>query len=154
MLAWQRWGYCLWPYLFTPDKLTSMRGLAFLLSVLSLCALAADQSQKTKKLPDVQVLEAKARRIEDKVSVDGKVRVNSEKPLRGLVLVFDFLDHDNSILTSEKDQVSEDALASGDTPAFHAETLNPPGSIKFKLRAFDGSEKELRIGNGGPFIIE
>jgi hypothetical protein len=131
-----------------------MRGLGFVLCVLSLAAVAADQGQKGRKAPDVQVIEAKARRIEDKVSVDGKIKITAEKPIRGLVLAFDFLDHDNTILTTEKDEVSEDAVNTGETPSFHAETLNPPGSIKFKMRAFDTSDKELRISNAGPFIIE
>jgi hypothetical protein len=130
-----------------------MRDLAFVLCVLSLGALAAQQSQKGKR-PDVQVLEAKARRIENNVSVDGKVKVTAEKPLKGLVLAFDFLDHDNAILTTEKEEISDDILNAGDTPSFHAETFNPPGSIKFKMRAYDGSDKELRIANPGPFIIE
>jgi hypothetical protein len=116
--------------------------------------MAADQSQKGKKPADVQVVEAKAHRIEEKVSVDGKVKITSEKPLRGLVLAFDFLDHGNAVLTTEKDQVSDENLAPGESPAFHSETLNPPGSIKFKIRAFDRAEKELRIANPGPFIIE
>lgn len=131
-----------------------MRGFCFIFCLISLCAGAADQGAKGRKAPDVQVVEAKARRIEDKVSVDGKVKITSEKPLRGLVLVFDFLEHDNTVLTSQRYQVSEDPLPSGESPSFHAETVNPPGSIKFKMRAFDNAEKELRIANPGPFIIE
>jgi hypothetical protein len=131
-----------------------MRGLAFTLCVLSLCALAAEQGQKGRKPPDVQVLEAKGRRIEEKVSVDGKVKITGEKQVHGLILAFDFLDHDNNVLTTEETQISEDPLSNGETPAFHAETLNPPRSIKFRVRAYDTAEKELRVANGGPFIIE
>lgn len=127
-----------------------MRGLALTLCVLSLCAVA----QKGKKPADVEVVEAKARRIEDKVSVDGKVKITGEKPLHGLVLAFDFLDHGNTILTTEETEVSEDTLNNGETPSFHAETFNPPGSIKFKMRAFDAGDKELKISGAGPFIIE
>lgn len=116
--------------------------------------MAADQGSKGKKPPDVQILEAKAHRVEDKVKVDGKVKVTGEKPLHGLVLAFDFLDHDNAILTSEKDEISDEILKSGESPGFHSETYNPPGSIKFKIRAFDSGDKELRIANPGPFIIE
>lgn len=131
-----------------------MRGLVFILCLCCLCALAGDQGQKGKKPPDIQVLEAKARRIEDKVSVDGKLKIAAGKPFRGLVLAFDFLDLRNVVLTTENDEVSTEALNPGDSPSFHAETFNPPGSIKFRLRAFDGSEKELRIANQGPFFIE
>ena len=37
---------------------------------------------------------------------------------------------------------------------FRSEIVNPPGAIKFKIRAFDSADKELRIANPGPFIIE
>ena len=131
-----------------------MRGLAFILSVFSLCAIAADQGQKGKRPPDVTVVEAKAHRIEDKVSVDGKVKVTAEKPLHGLVLAFDFLDHDNAVLTTGKDEISDETMKSGESPSFRSEIVNPPGAIKFKIRAFDSGEKELRIANPGPFIIE
>jgi hypothetical protein len=135
-------------------KLTTMRGLAFILSVFSLCAIAADQGQKGKRPPDVTVVEAKAHRIEDKISVDGKVKITAEKPLKGLVLAFDFLDHDNGVLTTGKDEISDDTLRSGESPSFRSEIVNPPGAIKFKIRAFDAGDKELRIANPGPFIIE
>lgn len=131
-----------------------MRGLSLFLCLIFLGSLAATHAQRGKKPPELQVVEAKARRIEDKVAVDGTVRITAEKPVRGLVLAFDFLDHDNAVLTSEQDQISEDALESGETASFRSETLNPPGAIKFKIRAFDSSQKELRIANAGPFVIE
>lgn len=130
-----------------------MRGLAFGWCLFSLCVMVADQSQKGKR-SDVQVIEAKGHRVEGNVSVDGKLKITTEKPLRGLVLSFDFVDHDNAILTTEREQISEDVLNAGDTLSFHAETFNPPGAIKFKMRAYDTSEKELRIVNPGPFLIE
>jgi len=130
-----------------------MRGLLVVTCLVSLCALSANQRQKGKT-PDVTVVEAKAHRVEEKVTVDGKVKVTAERPLHGLVLAFDFLDHDNAVLTTEKAQLSEDVLPPGEVPTFHAATLNPPGSIKFKVRAYDGSDRELRIAGAGPFIIE
>jgi hypothetical protein len=103
----------------------------------------------------VQVLEARARRVEEgKVAVDGRVKVTSEKPLKGLVIVFDFLSTEGETLTSQKVQVEEDVLARGEESSFHAATLNPPGSVRFRLRAFDTADRELRVANAGPFTIE
>ncbi len=107
-----------------------------------------------QKRADVHVLEVRARRVEEgRIAVDGRVKVG-DKPLRGLVIVFDFLSADGDPLTSQKVDVDDDVLARGEETTFHAVTMNPPGSIRYRLRAFDGADRELRIGNSGPFTIE
>ena len=65
-----------------------MRVSTIALLLLALCAAVAQQ--KGKKPADVEILETKAVRELTKISVDGKVRVTGEKPLKGLVIVFDF----------------------------------------------------------------
>jgi len=127
--------------------LVSMKLVAF---VLCLCALAAAQRRA-----DVQVVEAKARRVEEgKIAIDGKVKVTAEKPVKGLVIVFDFLSTEGENLTSQKIRVDDDVLDRGEESAFHAATMNPPGAVRFRMRAFDGADRELRLGNSGPFVIE
>ncbi len=130
-----------------------MRAVAFVVCVACLSILQADPFQKGKRA-DIEIVEAKAHRVESKVSLDGKIRVLAEKPLRGLVLTFDFLDVRNGVLTTENDEITLDRVTPGETPAFHAETSNPPGSIRFRMRAFDGFEQELRVANPGPYLIE
>jgi|SRR5271157_5288896 len=127
-----------------------MRCLCLLLALLVVAASA----QKPKKAHDVEVLELKSRRSEDKIALDGKVRVTGQKPLKGLVLAFDFLSDSGDVLTTQKTEVSDETLQRDDEPSFHVETNNPPGAIKYKIRAFDTGERELRTGNAGPFIIE
>ena len=55
------------------------------IALLCLALFAATAQQKAGKPADVRILETKAVREGDKISVDGKVRVTGEKPLRGLV---------------------------------------------------------------------
>lgn len=131
-----------------------MRGLLIALTVLSVCLSSAQQNQKGKKPPDVQVVETKCHRGEEKMAVDGRVRISAEKPLKGLVLAFDFLSTEGGVLTTAKYQISEEPLEPGEEPSFHAEILSPPGAVKYRLRAFDAFDKELRIGGGGPYSIE
>jgi hypothetical protein len=104
---------------------------------------------------DVEIVEAKARRVEEgRLSVDGRVRVTGRKSVSGLALTFDFLTSDGALLSSEKAAVEDDEIKRGDDSAFHAETQNPPGSVRFKIRAFDSSGRQLRVGNDGPFVID
>jgi hypothetical protein len=117
---------------------------------LCLCTIAVAQRRA-----DVQVLEAKARRVEEgKIAADGRVKVSGGKPLRGLVLVFDFLSSEGDTLTSQKISVDDETLDRGEELPFHVTTMNPPGSVRFQMRAFDSAGRELRVGNSGPFIIE
>jgi hypothetical protein len=125
-----------------------MRYLAAASLLLLVCAMALAQ-----KKHDVEILEAKARRVEEgRLSIDGRVRAG--KPLKGLTLTFDFLTSDGELLSSQKTAVDDAALDRGDESSFHAETDNPPGSVRFKIRAFDGDSRQLRVGNEGPFVIE
>jgi hypothetical protein len=32
--------------------------------------------------------------------------------------------------------------------------MSPRGAVRYRLRAFDGADRELRVGNPGPFTIE
>jgi len=123
--------------------------MKFLALILCVCALAVAQRR-----PDVQVIEAKAHRIEDgKIALDGRVKVG-DKPLKGLVIIFDFLSSEGETLTSQKIAADEDELDRGEESSFHAVTMNPPGAIRIRLRAFDSADRQLRIGNAGPFVIE
>jgi hypothetical protein len=106
-----------------------------------------------QKTHDVEVLESKAKRVEEgRLSIDGRVRVG--KALKGLTLTFDFYTSDGELLSSQRAAVEDDTLKRGEESAFHAETENPPGSVRFKIRAYDGSGRQLGVGNEGPFVID
>jgi hypothetical protein len=125
-----------------------MRYLAAASLLLLVCTMAL-----AEKKHDVEILEAKARRVEEgRLSVDGRVSVT--KPIKGLALTFDFLTSDGELLSSQRAAVDDPALDRGDESSFHAETDNPPGSVRFKIRAFDGDGRQLRVGNEGPFVID
>jgi hypothetical protein len=105
--------------------------------------------------PDVQVVEVRAQRLEaGKIVVDGTIKNTSGKLMKGLIVIFDFLSSANATLTSQKIQMADDVLTKGQESSFHAETLNPPGAVRYRLRAFDNVDHEVRIGPTGPYPIE
>ena len=119
--------------------------------VLLFLALFAAVAQKR---PDVQILETKAVREGAKISVDGKVRVTSEKSLRGLVIVFDFRSPEKEVVTSQKALIDEDTMEPGREGVFHSEMADSARAVRYTLRAFDNHEKELRVANPGPYPVE
>ena len=127
-----------------------MRVLTIALLFLALFAAAAQQ----KKPADVQILETKAVREAAKISVDGKVRVTGEKPLHGLVIVFDFRSPEKEVVTSQKAIIDEDTLEAGREGVFHSEMADSARAVRYTVRAFDMHEKELRVANPGPYPVE
>jgi hypothetical protein len=128
--------------------------MKFLAIALVLVSLAASAPQKPKKAPDVQVVETKARREEAKITIDGKVKITGEKPLRGLVVVFDFRSPEKEVVTTQKVTVDEDTLETGRERSYHVEMADAARAVTYTMRAFDIHEKELRVENTGPFSIE
>jgi hypothetical protein len=121
---------------------------------LAACSLLAFMPQKAKKPSDVRIVETKAARDSGKISVDGKVKVTGEKPLRGLVLILDFRSPEKEVVTSQKTLVDEDSMETGREGVFHNEMRDPPRAVNYTIRAFDNHEKELSVANPGPYIIE
>jgi hypothetical protein len=126
-----------------------MRFLVVAIAALSLGSLGVAQ-----KKAEVQVLEAKARRDEGKILVDGRVRVTAEKPLRGLVIVFDLLAPENNVVGSQKAVLDDGAVERGQERDCHSATGEHVRAVRFKIRAFDLGERDLRVANSGPFPIE
>ena len=126
------------------------------LTIAALCfaLFAASAQQKGKKPADVQILDTKAVRDAGKISVDGKVRVTGEKPLHGLVIVFDFRSPEKEVVTSQKAVIDEDTMETGREGVFRSEMADSARAVRYTLRAFDTHEKELRVANPGPYPVE
>jgi hypothetical protein len=120
----------------------------------ALIAALAMAQQKAKKPADVRVLETKARREETRITVDGKVRVTGEKPLRGLVIVFDFRSPEHAVVTTQNTTIDAGLLENGYECSYHVEMADAARAVAYTIRAFDSHEKELRVENTGPFPVE
>jgi len=117
-------------------------------------SLFAFPPQKQKKPPDVEIVETKAVRDNGKISVDGRVKVTAEKALRGLVIVFDFRSPEKEVVTAQKTVIDDTIMEPGKEGAFHNELRDPVRAVNYTVRAFDGHEKELRVANPGPYVVE
>ncbi|HTS61627.1 MAG TPA: hypothetical protein VMH28_06360 [Candidatus Acidoferrales bacterium] len=122
--------------------------------LLALSLVGSGSAQKQKKPPDVQVVETRAVRGTSRISVDGKTKVTAEKPLKGLVIVFDFRSPEKEVVTSQKTVVHEDTADPGAEGTYHAEMADDVRAVNYTVRAFDLHEKELRVANPGPYVIE
>ena len=120
--------------------------------IFALCISAP--AQRRKKPPDLAVIETKVERSEGRIMADGRVRNTGEKPISALTVVFDFLSPEGEVVNSLKAAIDEDVLLPGQEGGFRAETKEFPRAVRYRIRAFDEHERELRAVNTGPFAIE
>jgi hypothetical protein len=128
-----------------------MKNALVLLAILSVALVGAD---KKKKPPDLTIIEATARRNADIIALDGRVRNTGEKPIRGLILLFDFMAPGKQVISTEKGPVEDEAIQPGQESSFHLETNAPPRAVHFQLNAVDHNGRDLRVQNAGPFAID
>ena len=133
-------------------KLTPVRSFLLAAVILSLCFAAT--GQRKKKPADVEVIETKARRVEGRITLDGRVRFTGERPARGLVVVFDFLSPEHEVVTSQKTQVADDVVRAGREASYQTVLVDPARAVSYQVRAFDAGERDLSVANPGPYPIE
>lgn len=130
-----------------------LRSLIALLILASLCAFAQKKG-KSPKPPEVVVMEVTCRRADGDVSVDGRVKILAEKPVKRLNLLVDFLGTDKQLLQTKRGEVDGDLLTAGDESEFHLRVSDPVRAVLYSIRAEDGDGRELRVEKAGPFQIE
>ncbi len=119
---------------------------------LLLVVLMSAAPQKGRKSAEVEVLETRARRTNSEIFID--VRVRSEKALHGLVVYFDLLSPENGVVTSQKAVLEENRVEAGEERSTSSAASDHVRAVRYRIRVFDAQERELRVGNAGPFPIE
>jgi hypothetical protein len=130
-----------------------MRRVLVALMVLA-AGLGGADKKKAPKPPDLEVVEAKATRTADSITLDGRVRNTSEKPIAGLVLIFDLIAPGGSVIATQKGPAEDDVVEPGNETTFRVETRDEPRAVQFQVGGEDGTGKELRVVKQGPFSID
>ena len=61
---------------------------------------------------------------------------------------------EKEVITSQKTTIQDDTMETGREGAFHAEMVDAVRAVAYTVRAFDMHEKELRVANPGPYVVE
>ena len=125
-----------------------------LVLLAALCLSNSVGAADKKKQPDITIIESKAARAGGIISVDGKVKNTSEKAIKSLVLLFDFMAPGKQVITTQRGGVDDEVLQPGQESSFRVELQDPVRAVEYRYNAEDGSGKELRVGNPGPRYIE
>jgi hypothetical protein len=125
------------------------------IALLSSLAVAYGQKRSARqKGPDVKLLEAAARLDEKRVNIDIRVRNVSDRPIQKLTVIFEILDPSNNVLTRQQGTIDESLLEPGDEGGFHGQIAWHARTHAFRVSFEDGSGRDLRAENTGPFPVE
>lgn len=130
-----------------------MRRVLALLMLASLC-FAWQKKGKSPKLPELAVLEITCHRADGDVHVDGRLKVQTTKPVQKLQLLVDFLGSDKQLLQTKRGPVDSELLEPGEETEFHLRVSDPVRAVMYTIRAEDGEGRDLRVEKAGPFPIE
>jgi hypothetical protein len=128
----------------------------FAVALLALGSLLFAQARKGKspRPAEVAVVELRVQREPGHVTLDGRVKNTSEKPLKGLIVIFEFLASRGEPLTRQQTQVVDGMMESGEEGSFHVQTVDPVRAIWIRVEAQDSAGRELRVDKPGPYVIE
>jgi hypothetical protein len=116
---------------------------------------AARAQEKKPKAPELKVLQAHVRRVDEQMlAVDGSVENTGTKPYSKMQLIFEFFAPGKQSITIQKGPTEADVLGPGDVAEFHLQLKAPARAVAVTIGAEDGNGRELRVGAGGPFPVE
>ncbi len=125
-----------------------------LLLTAATCATAAFAQKKEGKPPEIELSECAVKRQEDLVVLDGRVKNVSEKPVKRLAILFDFLSSEQRVLTTKRGEIEAEVLAPGEDADFHSQIEAPARATHYRVSFVDGSGRDLRAVKTGPFPID
>ena len=112
----------------------------------------AGRGKKDKeKPPDLEIVELRIRREEKLITVDGRVRNISAKPMKGVVLFFEFLEADRKMISRMIAQVTKDLVAPGDDGSFETQTKDQARAVGVRVDAEDIDGRYFVVDKPGPY---
>jgi hypothetical protein len=131
-----------------------MRRATFILVLLAAC-LAQGQNKKPQlKEAEIQVFEPVVRRDDNLITIDAMLRNVGEKPARKLAVIYEVLDSDKNVLTRQKGDIEGRDLDPGEDADVNSQMAFHARAVQVRLSFEDGSGRDLRGINAGPYTIE
>jgi hypothetical protein len=128
-------------------------GLIAILSLATIFCCVAQEKRKPKS-GEIQVVELQARRGEERVTLDGRVKNTGELPIQSLRLTIFFVSPDNKVVATKQGAVEGAVLGAGEETEFHLETTAPARAVSIRLEATSKGDNDVKITSPGPFPIE
>jgi len=126
-------------------------------AVVALLVLASllSGAQKKRKAPppQVEVIQATAKRVEDRIELDGTIKNRGEVPIERLVLHFELLTTGMKPVSVRKGPADE-IIDAGGQYTFLFQMRDEPRAVYFRIRAFGKGDDGLTVIAPGPYVIQ
>lgn len=133
-----------------------MRCLVLALVLGVVCLGGAEESGKKEKKRQlaVQVIETVAHRVSDgTIELDGCVRNTGERPIKGLIIIFDFMAPGGAVISTQKWE-TEGLLERGKEAFYEAKLDDQVRAVRYRVGATDQDGRELHVTKPGPYVID
>lgn len=116
--------------------------------------LFPQSKKKPPKPPDIMMVMPVIRNEGGVITFDGKVANSSEKPIKAMILIIDFLGPNKELLTTWRGPIESELLKPGEEAEFALQVKAPQKAVSIRFNASDADGRDLRMDNSGPFPIE
>ncbi|MEZ5398636.1 MAG: FxLYD domain-containing protein [Bryobacteraceae bacterium] len=110
--------------------------------------------QGSKQTPTLAITAFEIRREGDIVAIEGAVKNVSGKPVKGVVLFFEFLEFNGRMISRMKTEVSEETLEDGEEAEFLTQTPDQVRAVHVRIDGEDKAARYLILDKPGPYPIE
>jgi len=110
--------------------------------------------KKAKGAPDLAFTSLEIKREESNVVIEGVVKNVSGKPIKGVVLYFEFLESQGRMISRMKTDATEHVLDDGEEVEFQTQTPDPVRAVDVRIDAEDKAARYLIPDKPGPHRIE
>ena len=121
---------------------------------LAFLPVGAGQHKKPRGKTAIEILRITSLRQEGRIVFEGELKVNKEKPIKGLVMHFSYFETGGDLLTIQKIPVENNTLAPGDEKQFQVQGRDVPRAVKFRVSVTDLEGRELSLANNGPYPLD
>lgn len=130
----------------------SMRKWIFLVPALAI--LLSRPQVVGRRRPDLSLLEFKAQREDELISVHARVKNIGAKTLPNVSILFRFIDTEGATVTTQRAELEATALESGQETEVEGQMKDAPRAVHVLVLATRTGGVDLRVENAGPFDIE
>ncbi len=131
-----------------------LRSFAVLLASVLTCVFLLTTGAVAKKRADIQILDFKAERADDLISVHAKVKNIGERTLQRVNIIFRFVDTERATVTTQRTALEKLELAPGEESEIDAQMQDAPRAVWVTILAERSGGVETRVAGDGPYTVE
>lgn len=125
-----------------------------LLLLLPLLAFALADKKQQPRPAEIELTDVSVHREGGQVDIDGKLRNTGERAAKKLKIYIDFRDPDAKVISTREGGIEQSSLDPEGEAEFHAQVPDSVRAVDVVFRYEDGSGRDLKGINAGPFTIE